>query len=163
MLRKVLAVLATAAVLITLSAASVAAAPRSFTFNVPMSGAQEPDDAGDQDATGNATLMLSPGGKEVCYAISWADIGDTEADRVWGGHIHIAPAGVNGDIFIHLFGGPPAQMNTSFLGTGETSGCVDAPSSAIARIIANPSNYYVNIHSDDYPGGAIRGQLGRGS
>jgi hypothetical protein len=160
MLRKALAVLATAAVLVTLSAASVAAAPRSFTFNVPMSGAQEPFGAGDPNATGSATLMLSPGAKEVCYTISWANIGNTTDDRVWGGHIHIGPAGANGDIFIHLFGGPPESMNTSFPGTGGTSGCVDAPSSAIARIIANPSGYYVNVHSNDYPGGAIRGQLG---
>lgn len=159
MLRKVLAVLTTALVLVTLAAASVAAAPRSFTFNVPMSGAQEPGGTGDPNATGSATLMLSPGAKEVCYAISWANVGNSTADRVWGGHIHIGPAGVNGDIFIHLFGGPPASMNTSFLGTANTSGCVDAPSSAIARIIANPSDYYVNIHSNDYPGGAIRGQL----
>lgn len=159
MLRKIIAMLMTAAVVVALSAASVAAAPRSFTFNVPLSGAQEPNGAGDPNASGSATLMLSPGAKEVCYAISWANIGNSTADRVWGGHIHIGPPGVNGGIFIHLFGGPPASMNTSFLGTGSTSGCVDAPSSAIARIIAHPSDYYVNIHSNDYPGGAIRGQL----
>ena len=159
MLRKFLGVLTTAAVLVSLSAASVAAAPRSFTFTVMMTGAQEPGGTGDPNASGSATLTLSPGAKEVCYALSWANVGNTTDDRVWGGHIHIGPAGVNGDIFIHLFGGPPAEMNTSFLGTDSTSGCVDAPSSAIARVIANPSGYYVNIHSNDYPGGAIRGQL----
>ena len=158
MLRRFLAVL-TASVVVALSAASVAAAPRSFTFNVTVTGAQEPGGTGDPDATGSATLELSPGAREVCYEISWVDIGNTADDRVWGGHIHVGPVGVNGDIFIHLFGGPPASMNTNFLGTGGTSGCVDAPSSAIAQIIASPSDYYVNIHSNDYPGGAIRGQL----
>lgn len=159
MVRTLLAVLMTAAALIALSVASVAAAPRSFTFNVLMTGAQEPDGAGDPNASGTATLRLSPGGKEVCYELSWANVGNTADDRVWGGHIHKAPAGMNGDIFIHLFGGPPASMNTDFLGTASTSGCVDAASSAIARIIANPSQYYVNIHSNEYQGGAIRGQL----
>ena len=159
MLRKILAVLMTAAILVVLSAASVVAAPRAFTFNVPLSGAEEPGGTGDLNASGSATLMLSPGAHEVCYSISWANVGNTAADRVWGGHIHIGPAGVDGDIFIHLFGGPPPTMNTNFEGTASTSGCVDAPSSAIARILANPSNYYVNIHSNEYMGGAIRGQL----
>jgi hypothetical protein len=158
MLRRFFAVLTATAVLVVLSAVSVAAAPRSFTFTVPLTGAQEVG-GGDPNATGTATLTLSPGGKQVCYTISWSNVGNSEADRVWGGHIHNAPAGVNGDIFIHLFGGPPASMNTDFPGTATTSGCVDATSSQIAQIIARPSQYYVNIHSNDYPGGAIRGQL----
>jgi hypothetical protein len=29
----------------------------------------------------------------------------------------------------------------------------------ISDLLANPQNYYVNIHTTDFPGGAIRGQL----
>jgi hypothetical protein len=32
-------------------------------------------------------------------------------------------------------------------------------SSFADAIASNPSNYYVNVHSSTFPGGAIRGQL----
>jgi len=38
--------------------------------------------------------------------------------------------------------------------------CVIASAELAAAIVANPSDYYVNVHTPAYPGGAIRGQLG---
>ena len=43
--------------------------------------------------------------------------------------------------------------------SGVSFGCVSAPADVIAAIRANPSNYYVNVNTTDFPDGAIRGQL----
>jgi hypothetical protein len=160
MVRK--SVLATLAALTLLAgglwAGAVAAQPNphAFAFSLAMTGNQEatpscapPSVCGDPDASGNASLQLFPGHKTVCYELTWAGIDGT----VRHAHIHIAPEGVPGPIVVGLF------MDESFSGTGTDSGCVSADSNTIARIIANPAGYYVNVHSTVYPAGAIRGQL----
>jgi hypothetical protein len=62
-------------------------------------------------------------------------------------HIHPGVAGVNGSPVVD-FG-------------GSLSGCVSGVDPAlIGDIIANPSAYYFNVHTAEFPGGAVRGQLG---
>lgn len=160
--RTLMAIAAAAALLVALSAGSVLAAG-GRTFTVQLTGAAEPQ-GGDPNATGTAVITVNPGQETVCYSISWANASGEDADptndAVWGGHIHNAPAGSNGAIFVHLFGGPPASMNTNFGTTASTSGCVEHERDALLDILRDPDQYYVNIHSGEYPGGIIRGQLG---
>jgi len=42
--------------------------------------------------------------------------------------------------------------------SGTSSGCVSVDPDLIKAIRQNPENYYVNVHTTDYPGGALRGQ-----
>ena len=67
-------------------------------------------------------------------------------------HIHKAKAGTNGDVVVPFF------ANESPLDASSKSGCVQAKAAVVQGLAANPGNYYVNVHSPEFPKGAIRGQ-----
>jgi hypothetical protein len=39
------------------------------------------------------------------------------------------------------------------------AGCTFTDPALAAEIMANPGNYYVNVHTTDFPAGLVRGQL----
>jgi hypothetical protein len=43
---------------------------------------------------------------------------------------------------------------------GSDAGCYEVEQDLIDAIGENSSDYYINIHTEAYPAGAIRGQLG---
>ena len=138
---------------IALASAAVAVADGGGRpFTTALTGAAEAPGLGDPDASGQAELTLNQGQNEVCFSISWADV-DGE---VFAGHIHVAPAGSPGPVVVTLFTG-------SFTGTDAVSGCAEnVDADLIKAIRQDPSAYYVNVHSrPDFPGGAVRGQLGK--
>jgi hypothetical protein len=67
-------------------------------------------------------------------------------------HIHRGPPGVNGPVVI------PLSINP-----GTTSGTVSDTATAdpalLDEICLNPGGFYINLHTDTFPGGEIRGQL----
>jgi hypothetical protein len=110
------------------------------TFTTTLTGEAEVPGPGDEDGTGSATVTVSVPDREICYEITVSDI-----DAVTAAHIHDAPAGVAGGVFV---------------GLEFPSGCVDVTASQAALILARPAQFYVNVHNADFPGGALRGQLG---
>lgn len=109
-------------------------------FIVSLSGAQEVG-AGDPDGSGTAYLAID----NVANTISWNIIVSNITLPPTGAHIHNAPAGVNGGVVVDF----SSQLSGS--------GLFDID---LANVLANPVNFYVNIHNSNFPGGAIRGQLG---
>jgi hypothetical protein len=119
-------------------------------FAATLTGAAEVPGPGDADASGTALLTLNQGQGEVCFELSWAGIDGT----VTAAHIHVGSATVAGPVVVPLFAG-------AFQSTDSASGCVqDVSEELIKAIRHDPENYYVNIHSDVFPAGAVRGQLG---
>jgi hypothetical protein len=117
-------------------------------FTVVMTGAEEAPGPGDPDGIGFATLRLNPGTGQVCFDIRVENI----ALPATGAHIHEAPVGEPGPIVVGLTA--PDESGTS-------SGCVDADREEILEIIREPEEYYINVHSTEFPAGAVRAQLAR--
>jgi hypothetical protein len=123
-------------------------------FTTTLSGAEEVDPetgelgAGDPNGSGLATLAVNPGQGEVCYELSVEDI----ELAATGAHIHVGEAGENGPVVVPLT--PPDA-------SGVSSGCAEVSRELALAIIRDPEHYYVNVHNEEFPGGAIRGQLSK--
>jgi hypothetical protein len=113
-------------------------------FSAKLAGDNE---VGGGDPDGSGTAAVKTRGTEVCYDLKWTGVDVTMA------HSHTGAAGANGDVVVNFF------ANESPLDASSKSGCVQAKESVVKAIAANPSNYYVNVHSPEFPKGAIRGQL----
>ena len=129
---------------LVLAGAPASAADGGRKFAVAMTGAEEAPDPGDPDGSGTASFRFNPGRETVCYTLTVEDVDDVTA-----AHIHKAPAGVAGAVVIGL--APPT--------TGTSSACATVDRGLAIDIFRNPADYYVNVHSADFPGGAVRGQL----
>ncbi len=83
---------------------------------------------------------------------------------ITGMHIHTGAAGVNGPVSINsgVSGSAPVSDVTGRLGIKRQGRVAptDTPGlSTLEGLLADPSGYYVNLHTTTHPNGAIRGQL----
>jgi hypothetical protein len=72
-------------------------------------------------------------------------------------HIHRGADGMNGPVVVNL-AAPGDGDAADCLTEGEAGKFVGGQT--VGDILANPDDFYVNVHNAEYPGGAIRGQLG---
>lgn len=135
--------------LAVLSLTSIAAAPvkeAPLTFTATLTGAAEVPGPGDADGSGHATIMINYGQSRLCWSIHVTGI----TLPATASHIHDAPAGVAGPVFVGL--SAPSSK-------GASSGCATVSQDKLKAIIQDPAGYYVNVHNADHPAGALRGQL----
>lgn len=143
--KRILATSLAAAMAITAFAAP-AALGKGRPLKAELTGAAEVPVLGDPDGTGYAHFRLNQGKRRICYTIQVNDIAPATA-----AHIHEGEAGVAGDIAVFL---------TAPDETGFVKDCVhDVERSLIKAIRKQPALYYVNVHNDEFTGGALRGQL----
>jgi len=112
-----------------------------------MTGAQETP-ATDPDAAGTAKLRLNAATKRVCFTIRV----NAAVEDVAAAHIHKGNKGVAGNILVALINAP--RSGHKFTGCEK-----NVARSVIRAILRHPRRYYVNVHTTDFPGGEIRGQL----
>ncbi|MCB1019018.1 MAG: CHRD domain-containing protein [Acidobacteria bacterium] len=88
-----------------------------------------------------------------------ADISGLAGETFTGGHIHKGARGANGPVVINLdvTEMTPTTASTTVTTTVELTGEMDI-ATAFA-VVANPQDYYVNLHTTDNPGGVVRAQL----
>lgn len=143
--------LASAAVLLTLGIVGVvavnSAGAASTTYTAVLSGANEVSPPGTVTTdTGNAIFTIDSVTFQVCV-ISVVNL--EQGDTVIANHIHMGAAGIAGPIVVPL-------NNMSF---PSLNSCVTADGPTTQAIIADPSGFYYNVHTEMHPGGALRGQL----
>ena len=116
----------------------------------PMTGAKEVPGPGDPGGKGSAQFGIT--GSQICATFRFTTT-DTPF-QITGTHIHKGVAGVKGDIVVNFGAAPNGKTVCK---TCPSTACPD--SRILSKIKANPSAYYANIHTGDFPDGAVRGQL----
>ncbi|MFI0444793.1 CHRD domain-containing protein [Actinomadura sp. 6N118] len=117
-----------------------------------MSGDQEvpvKDGPAVGDPDGRAVAFVRPvTADKVRFSMAWVGVTPSL------GHIHRGRFGTNGPVTVNLFTTPVPSTIVAVSG-------VSAPADpkVVQGIAGNPRNWYANLHSTEFPGGAVRGQL----
>jgi hypothetical protein len=111
-------------------------------------------------AKGEAKFTLSSDGKVLNYTLVVRDIENPTV-----AHIHIGKSGKNGQPVANIFNGPKREgkvrgnISQASLTANDLKG--DFKGKSINELVAliTSGDAYVNVHTDAYPDGEIRGQI----
>jgi len=112
-------------------------------FAATLNGANEVP-AGDPDGVGTAHISIDDATDRVCTHLEVRNIGPVTA-----AHIHRGAAGVNG----------PPVITLDAPDDNDSDDCSNVDNALLDSIRRDPSAFYVNVHTSEYPNGAIRGQI----
>ncbi len=116
----------------------------STTYRAELKGSNEVA-MGDRDGSGIAEISFADELKRVCW-----DLNDLQGlGPITGAHVHRGSAGVDGPVVLAM-----AQATE-----GGWRGCSNDTAWVQKAFDEGLSNYYVNVHTAEFPKGAIRGQL----
>jgi hypothetical protein len=133
----------------------VSDATPAVVFNVQLRAENEPNGASTSESKGHAQVKVFDDGTiEFTFTVN-----NKSGETYTRAHIHKAPAGVNGPILWDFLeaGNPVASISDQ---PSQLRGVARPKAAAVlADLLAHPDQYYVNVHSTVFPGGAVRGQL----
>ena len=118
----------------------------SILTGAPMLGANEKPTGGDADGTGTSAFQIDVNTNKLCYTLQAGNI----PLPATAAHIHRGDGTISGPVVI-----PFTQPGAS----GTSGGCVAVDGALLREIITNPAGFYSNIHSTEFPGGAVRAPL----
>jgi hypothetical protein len=122
-----------------------------------MDGGQEvdgPAPVGDLDGRATA-LVQARGNGGLNFSLTWSGIGAPT-----NGHLHEGTVGANGPVVVPFFGTAPGTTLPPTV-TGVAGVVADVKADLAKKIADNPENFYANLHTAEFGGGAVRGQLFR--
>ncbi len=123
-----------------------------LVFSINATGGQEVPGPGDPDGLATGFLTINEAGDANPLGVSW-NFTYSNIDAPTAMHIHAGGLGSSGGVVLGL------GVNTSG-GAGTLIDSTDFASAMVRdSVLANPSNFYVNIHNATFGGGAVRGQL----
>ena len=135
------------------SSASTDVAP--IVFNTELRAETEPNNASTSESKGHAQVVVLPDGTIEFTLV----INNKSSETYTRAHIHKGVTGVNGPIHWDFLeaGVPVASIGDQ---PATLRGVARPRAAAVLEdLLANPDQYYVNVHSTVFPGGAMRGQL----
>jgi len=118
----------------------------SILTGAPMLGSNEKPNAGDTDGNGASAFQIDLDKNRLCYTLQAANI----PLPATAAHIHRGDASISGPVVI-----PFTQPNAS----GTSAACVAVDAALLRELVTNPGGFYSNIHSTEFPGGAVRAPL----
>jgi hypothetical protein len=112
------------------------------------------------EAQGEAILQFNSDGTELQFKLNVANI-----ENVRAAHIHFAAEGVNGPVVVPLFTGPTiagrfqGTLSEGVITAADLTGPLTGGELEDLLVIIESGEAYVNVHTDQNPGGEIRGQV----
>jgi hypothetical protein len=134
------------------------------TFSASLSGKDEVPPT-ESNSTGTAKFQVDENSSQVSY---WVNV--TGIKKINQAHIHNGTEGQNGDIVVTLTKNKSAKGDDSLPNIGFSGNITkddlqgplkDKELTDLVSLMSD-GNAYVNVHTDKYPDGAIRGQISSG-
>jgi hypothetical protein len=127
-----------------------------------LNGKNEVPSHPDVTATGISGFIVNSGNSKIWYQIEAEGLkGVTQA------HIHSGEAGENGPVVATLFKGSKDTVNGALVQGSITADKLEGPlkGKSISDLVSliDKSSAYVNVHTQSFPDGEIRGQISKGT
>ena len=160
------AVLSVSTFSIVLNSAKVQAQEEQ-SFSATLSGSDEVPPT-ESNSTGTAKFQVTENNDNESQVSYWVNI--TGIKEVNAPHIHNGTTGENGDIVATLSNGksaegddrPPQIGFSGNITSNELQGPLEDKEISDLVSLMSDGNAYVNVHTEKYPDGAIRGQISSG-